>query len=694
MTDTTSPALSSGAHRRLARFVARERGLDVSARAGLLLGAAGVGLSYQRNLLSRNSVDQAVISGVAAASWYSWGVSAHSLLRSAADRLPAARGSTAGRVVTGLVVDGITLAAGVALVRALPPREHESPRRALLRLAATGKAGAAAAGIGAGLLEPWRGRPGSSLANLGAAAAVGAAAYALTRPRQQVAGADSQDGASMEDTQRAVSPAQAAGLGLAVTGGLLGLAHVETRLTTTIARGAAFVLGGEVGDHRALGRLGSAAVTGAVAWAAVSAVVTKLNSAGNQTEAAHAEAPDLPEVTGSPQSHIPWAAQSREGRRWLSMVLRADHIERVMGEPAKQPIRVYAAMSSAPTEEERAQLLLREIDRTKALERKVFALFSPTGSGYVNYVADETLEYLTRGDCASAAIEYSVLPSSLSLTSVHLGTRQTRMVVDGIVSRLMAMPAERRPQFVLFGESLGSQVSEEMFAGTGMLGPEGAGLDAAVWIGTPAATVWRQQLWGDRTVADVPDVGPGTAYLPRAIRDWHGLAPDERAGVRFLLLQNGDDPVPKFHAPLLWRPPDWLGPDDRRPPGAPRGTRWLPVVTFFATFVDLLNALTPTPGVFVEGGHDYRVEIPEALRTVWRLDCSDEQMARVQQALRERELGWETYRQWAEAEAKSGDDRAKAEAKVEAEVGTWTGGDGPVDAAAVEEVIRDDTQPG
>ena len=93
-----------------------------------------------------------------------------------------------------------------------------------------------------------------------------------------------------------------------------------------------------------------------------------------------------------------------------------------MGEPARQPIRVYASLESAASSQERAELLLAEIDRTRALERSVFALFSPTGSGYVNYVATETLEYLTRGDCASAAIQYSVLPSALSLGKVHLAT--------------------------------------------------------------------------------------------------------------------------------------------------------------------------------------------------------------------------------------------------------------------------------
>ena len=69
------------------------------------------------------------------------------------------------------------------------------------------------------------------------------------------------------------------------------------------------------------------------------------------------------------------------------MVLRPDTIGAIMGEPAQQPIRVYASLQSATTKEGRAQVLLDEIDRTRALERPYVVLWSPTGSGYVNYVA-------------------------------------------------------------------------------------------------------------------------------------------------------------------------------------------------------------------------------------------------------------------------------------------------------------------
>lgn len=666
--------------------------LDISARAGLLLGSAAIGASYQRSLLSRGTTDQALLTGISAASWYGWGSAVHGVLRAGAGRLAGAGAPAGRRRAVGAAVDAAVLLAGAAVVRSIPAREHEPTTRALVRLAAAGKAAAAAAGLGAAALGGGSGRR-LVLTDLGAALAVGGATYALTRPTAQVTGADTPDATAGQDTVLEVTPSTAAAVGAATAVVLMGLAHGESRLTTAIAGASARVLGGDPSEHRALGRLGAAALTAGLAWRGLSVVVMKLQTAGEDTEAPHAAAPDRPEVTGSPDSHIDWALQSREGRRWLSMTPHPDHIATIMGEPAKQPIRIYASLEAAATAEERAELLLREIDRTHALERSVFALFSPTGSGYVNYVADETLEYLTRGDCASAAVEYSVLPSALSLNKVELGTHQTRIVVNGIVQRLLAMPPDERPRFVLFGESLGSQVSEEMFLGTGMSGPTGAGLDAAVWIGTPQATRWRDEIWGTRSVAEPPGLGPGAALVTRCMSDWTSLPDEERTQVRYLLLQNGDDPVPKFGPPVLWVRPDWLGPDDRRPPGAPRGTRWLPVITFAATLFDMANALTPTPGVFLEGGHDYRLEVPEAVRTVWSLTCSDDQMARVQAALREREVGWEADRRWTAAQAKPAGERATEEAQVEAQVATWTGRDGPMTAEQVEELIAEDTQP-
>jgi uncharacterized membrane protein len=651
-------------------------GLDVSSRAGFLLGAFYTGLSYQPNLLSRGTRDQAIVSGVAASVGYGWGVTAHSFLRSTADRIPAAHSSSTGGVVSGVAVDAITAAVGLGIVRAFPAQEHEDSNRALLRLTGIGLCAAGASGLGADGLEALRGRPGFRAVSVLSALGAVAAGYALTKPGTATRGslAPGQEVAE-ENVIREVSVPKALASSVAVTGVLMAVARGESWISGAVARGAARVLGGEPTDHRALGRVAAFGTLAAVGWGAVTAANTVLTKAGVGMEEAHSEPPQLDEVTGSPASLIPWQDQTRESRRWLSMVLHKDAIAEVMGEEAKQPIRVYGSLECATTPQERADLLLAEIDRTGALDRSVFALFSPTGSGYVNYVATETLEYLTRGDCASACIQYSVLPSALSLTKVGYATEQTRLLVNGIMSRLLQRPADRRPKFVLFGESLGSQVSEEMFRGQGTTGPEGIGLEAALWIGTPASTVFREELWGTRTVSEPPEIGPGSFYLPRGISDWKTMPDEQLTDVRYLLLQNGDDPVPKFAAPLLWKQPPWLGPNDQRPPGSPLHTRWLPVVTFVTTFIDLQNALVPTPGIFQEGGHDYRLEIPEALRQTFRLEAGDDQMERVQQALRQRELVWEARRQWAKAESAPSPKRAEAEAKVEEKMSKWTGND-------------------
>lgn len=656
--------------------------LDVSARAGLLLAAYAAGSSTQPNLLTRGTLDQALITGLATVTSYGWGTSTHSFLRSVANRLP-----VGGPVTAGLLVDGVTAVGAFAGARALSYQRNEKWQRSLGRLGLQMTAAAAMAGVGADVMENTHGkwRRGLGLAAMGA---VGVAAWARTKSGRAQVGSLLQDGTYFEDSSRSIAPAKAAAL-TAVTGGFVyGLSHVESSLSTTLSKAAAKALGGDPEDHRTLGRVGATATSYGLAWLGLSAVVAKLTAAGSEVETANSAQPTLPEVTGSPASGIPWSVQSREGTRWLSAVLLKSHIEDVMGEAASQPIRVYASLDAADTPEARADLLIKELDRTKAWERDAIALFSPTGSGYVNYVACETYEYLTRGNCASMAIEYSVLPSALSLTRTGLGTRQTDLVVDQVTERLLAIPADKRPKFYLFGESLGCKVSQEMFRGASDAGLRGAGIEAAVFVGTPEFTHWRQEVWGGRPMDVPPEVGPGAIYLPRAVLDWTNLPQEEKDRVRYLLLQNGDDPIPKFGPPLLWRQPDWLGPDDTRPPGAPKGTHWQPVTTFVATFTDMLNALTPTPGVFAEGGHDYRVEIPEAIRQVWRLPATDDQMQRVQSVLRTRELAWEVKRDWDSAKTKTGDKQTEALDKVRKQVGEWTGQDGPADDSTIEMIIR------
>jgi uncharacterized membrane protein len=145
-------------------------------------------------------------------------------------------------------------------------------------------------------------------------------------------------------------------------------------------------------------------------------------------EGAFATAPSSSMVSGGAGSLVSWDSLSREGRRNVSTALRAQLIERVVGEPAAaKPIRVYVGLESAPTEYERRDLVLRELQRTGAFDRKLPIVISPTGTGYVNYVAGEAAEYMTRGNIAS--VDHAVLPASVGAVAGP-GGRGTSAVTD------------------------------------------------------------------------------------------------------------------------------------------------------------------------------------------------------------------------------------------------------------------------
>lgn len=676
-----SPGASHGEHVPI-------RGMDHPARTGLIGAALALGRSFQPNLLTRGTTDQAIISGATTALAYGLFSTGDSVVDALASRIT---GATRPSVGARLAVAGAIAGLGATTLGGFAWREHEPRSRALIRLGSRlAVVGAASSAISSVASSQNNGRK----FGVGVAAAVGVASWVSVSPwraapgsliRKFAPGSRAQgEERFFEDSVREVAPVKMAAIGSVVALGMYGLARGESMLTNSLARGASATLGGEPQDHRALGRIASLSLSAGAAYLALNRVSAMLTKGGGAVEPGMETAPSAAEITGSAESGLDWMKQTREGARWLAATLTPQEINTTMSRTdAQQPIRVYASIDIAADPHVRAEVLLREIDRTKALERGHFALYSPTGSGYVNYVATETFEYLTGGNCASAAIQYSVLPSSFSLGDVSLGVDQTRMVIDGITARLLAMPKKKRPTFYLFGESLGSQVSEGMFDGTWTYGLPGAKVDYALWIGTPSATGWRKELWGERTISQAPSVGPDSVYLPRNIRDWQELPADQRAQIRFLLLQNGDDPIPKFGSQLLWRKPDWLGPD--RPIGAPQNTTWVPGTTFLMTFIDMLNALTPTPGVFAQGGHDYREVLPEAISATWRLPATSERMAAMNKRLRERELSWELYRDWAAACAKPAAKQAKAKQDALDKASKYV--DHPVDAQGLIDLV-------
>jgi uncharacterized membrane protein len=342
------------------------------------------------------------------------------------------------------------------------------------------------------------------------------------------------------------------------------------------------------------------------------------------------------------------------------MALTAKDIESVMGKPAIDPIRAFVGLDTVASAAERADLAIRELDALDALERKTLCVFSPTGTGYVNYVACESLEYLTLGDVASVALQYSVLPSFLSLDRVKVGQDNTRAFLTALKWRLAALPAKQRPRVLIFGESLGSNVAEDALALPDAYGHQLYGIDRALYIGSPWGSAWRRR-WLD----DPQSVDPEGLVVEVANEtEWQALPQEQRDRARIVLLSHHDDPIPKFGPTLAVQAPDWLGPADTRPPGIPREVRWSPYNTFFITLMDLLNADQGTPGRFESRGHDYKADLVAFVQVAWDLPATPEQLKSIEAAVRARELAWAERRLEA-------DTAAAAEAKMRETMAKW-----------------------
>jgi uncharacterized membrane protein len=104
------------------------------------------------------------------------------------------------------------------------------------------------------------------------------------------------------------------------------------------------------------------------------------------------------------------------------------------------------------------------------------------------------------------------------------------------------------------------------------------------------------------------------------------------------MITHHNDGVGLFGADLMIQKPAWLGEPDLRPATVPKWMRWSPVVTAAQVAIDMKNAMNVVPGQFVANGHDYRADLARFVREVYDLDCTSEQLERIEQALRKYEV--------------------------------------------------------
>jgi len=322
--------------------------------------------------------------------------------------------------------------------------------------------------------------------------------------------------------------------------------------------------------------------------------------AADSGTAAGVNQPTTPMRSGSLDSLIPWNTLGRQGRTFVDSGPTAAMISQFTGQRALEPIRVYAGLESAPSIQAEAALVVRELDRMGAFNRKVLVVATTTGTGWVNPAMIDPLEYMYDGDTAVAAIQYSFLPSWISFIADKGPAQEAgRDLFDAVYGAWSRIPANHRPRLVVFGESLGSFGGETAFSGVNDIRNRTSGV---LWVGpTNTNTLWSR-FTADRQ--------PGTPEWQPVYRDGTTVhfvtalgqlspVPADWVPPRVVYLQNTSDPIVWWSWQLAFHEPDWLR--GSTPPDVSSAMNWYPLVTFWQVAADLALATAVPAG----HGHTY-----------------------------------------------------------------------------------------
>lgn len=275
--------------------------------------------------------------------------------------------------------------------------------------------------------------------------------------------------------------------------------------------------------------------------------------------------PQVPERSGSPQSRSSWRAVGGQGRVFLGRGPSRANIEAVTGCAAMEPIRVYAGMpEEGQSLQSAADLVVEELHRTGAFDRAVILIATSTGSGWVDEWQVQPLEYLTRGNCATASMQYSFVPSSINfLTDLDVSEEAAVILFETIRRAVDEIPEDRRPALFVCGESLGAYASQHVFSGiVDVL----SRTDGALWVGTPAFTPMHAELTAIRHRGS-PEVAPVVANgrharfvnVPENLwADVYGRELGDWNYPRVVYAQHPSDPVVWWNSELVWHKPDWI----------------------------------------------------------------------------------------------------------------------------------------
>jgi uncharacterized membrane protein len=305
-------------------------------------------------------------------------------------------------------------------------------------------------------------------------------------------------------------------------------------------------------------------------------------------------------ASGSARSLIAWDDIGRNGKRFVADGPTKEEIAVVLGREALQPIRVYAGFDTGDTLEERAQIALAELRRVGGFDRSTLVIATSTGTGWLDPSAVDPVEFIHAGDIATVTLQYSYLPSWLTLmVEPELSRQAARALFDAVYGHWTTLPRDERPALHLHGLSLGALGSE---ASADLITTIADPIDGALWSGPPfPSAVWRAVTRGRN---------PGSPQWHPVFRDsavirfmtqdgFPDLGGAEWGPLRIVYLQHASDPMTFFSTEMAYARPDWLGPDRGR--DVSPYLRWVPVVPFLQAASDVPMATTVPLGY----GHNF-----------------------------------------------------------------------------------------
>jgi uncharacterized membrane protein len=312
------------------------------------------------------------------------------------------------------------------------------------------------------------------------------------------------------------------------------------------------------------------------------------------------ERPEAALMSGSPASLLDWESLGRQGRRHVLETPAAADITAITGRPAREPLRVYVGANSAETVEERAALALAEMQRTGAFDRPLLVIATPTGTGWVDPAGMLPVEIMHGGDVASVSVQYSYLPSWLSLlVQPEYGEETADAVFRTVYGHWRSLPKDQRPRLFLFGLSLGSLNSDLASNAYAVLGDP---FEGAFWVGPPFASRTWNEVTATREAGSpqwLPAARNAGVFRFFTAEDKTQLAGGGWGPVRILYLQYPSDPIVFFKENMWRRMPDWMGPP--RANDVSPGLTWLPGISFIQLIFDMMTATTVPKG----RGHVY-----------------------------------------------------------------------------------------